>query len=195
MFYAGPKAGFEPTDESVGSSNYAAMDLLIGDRTAVLVRCRPAEHRPRSAVEHDPLCSADTTSGGPAANLMAPRLELLQDFFTDSRLGGYRQSPAMIDSRHFDGLLHTHIEIYDIQENLDMLLRLYGAAHAAKSHEELTILERHRWNDGVKRTFVRFDDIDMARLAGKQSRPVLQGESCARGNQSGAKSEKTIGKY
>ena len=52
----------------------------------------------------------------------------------------------------------------EIDENLDVTLRLHGTPHQTKTHQGLAIFKNERGNYCVERTLPRFIDIRMRRI-------------------------------
>ena len=128
------------------------------------MRCRPAYHRTGEPVEHDQLSAAHPSAGRSPSDLVTPGLELGQYCLVDTGFDGHVQPALVIDPRDLDSLLRVHAEFDDVQEDLHVLLGLYGSAHGPERHEELAVFERHRRDDRVEGALVRLDDIDVAGL-------------------------------
>ena len=83
----------------------------------------------------------------------------------------------MLDPRRITGLLRAHSEIDEIDDDLDMALRLHGATHHTETHPRFSILRDERGDDRMEWPFVRRINVQMPAREREQFAAILKGES------------------
>ena len=90
--------------------------------------------------------------------------------------GGSRRrgAPFVADASRIAGHLNVHPEVDPVDEHLDLPLRLHITSHDPKDKNRLTIAGDQRWDDGMERTFLRFQSVGVILREGKKIASVLQ---------------------
>ena len=86
----------------------------------------------------------------------------------------------MPEPGRLDRLLGIHAELHEVEENLDVTLRLHVAAHHAVREPRLSLPGDERGNDGVERPLVRRQPVGMAFGQHESGAPVLEHDAGAR---------------
>ena len=59
----------------------------------------------------------------------------------------------MTEARDLSGFLHVHAEVDQVEEHLDVPLRLHVSAHYAEREPRAAVLQNHRRNERVEWPF------------------------------------------
>src|SRR4051812_31240411 len=134
---------------------FIATSWLPADDGAFAPEIRAAAQLPRRRIHPGGDNAGGDAEGRPDEEHMAARLQLAED---RSRQAGLHLEDAGlsavvverahrvegIDARRFDGALHVHAEIDDVEQHEEDLLILTVAAGRADGEERLAVLEDHR---------------------------------------------------
>jgi hypothetical protein len=148
-----------------------SIPLLPPDRTAVFARVRSCEERARLRIDHYRLITAEQTWRD--RQLVALCFERLPHLGSDRRFE--RESAVEVsEARLLARPLNVHPEINDVEQNLDVPLRLHVAAHHAEREPGLAVFEDHRGNDRVKGAFAAFEPIGRFLVERKSRAAIVQ---------------------
>src|SRR5438132_796388 len=95
----------------------------------------------------------------------------------------------MLNARRIAGFLQVHSEIDQVENDLDMTLRLHLPAHDAKAHEWLAIFCDEGRNDRMKWAFVRRVAVRLAFFEVKKRSAILECKAKPIGTNTGAKAK------
>src|SRR5258705_13247144 len=94
----------------------------------------------------------------------------------------------MLDTRSVAGVLQIHSEIDQVDDDLDVSLRLHGPTHDAEAHPGLVVARDESRNDGVERPLLRRIGVWMPFFEREHLTPVLKGEAKSVWHHAAAKS-------
>ena len=90
------------------------------------------------------------------------------------------------DTRRILRFLNVHAEIEILRQKLHVTERLVLATHDAERHDSFVAVSNHAGDDGVQRTLVRGNAVQMPFFKGEALRPVRQHNAGFRGHLDGA---------
>ena len=83
----------------------------------------------------------------------------------------------MEDSGSVAGFLNIHVEIDDVEQDLDVSLRLCGAAHDTEAEEGFAVFGNEGGNDGVEGAFSGCVGVGSSGLEVEHFAAVLEAET------------------
>ena len=86
-----------------------------------------------------------------------------------------------------ESCLHIHAEVDNVEQHLDVSLRLHEATHDAEGEEQVTVAEGHGRDNGVIWSLMRLDAVGMALLKSKQATTILEADASICYDDAGAK--------
>src|SRR5262249_20191390 len=168
--------------------SYFAFEMFsVAHGAAVLARLGAAVEHVRLRVEENALVAAAV--GRDARNLVSPPAQLFHDRVREAAFGPHapavrpartarrRRGADVFQTRRLAGLLDVHAEVDQVNQYLDLALRLHVTAHDAETEPRSTIPGHERGDDRVERTLVRLQAIEMLRIEREQRAAILQGEA------------------